>query len=409
MADISTLLDRVAATPTRGPDVETPWRRARRRRFAARSIATALIVAAIVVTVVGVVRPKREHLYVGSTTTTTAVPAASQFHDATNHFTITIPAGWYRAEQPLAPWLVSPHEILSLATVPLAPIPLDGNQAACPSEIPKAAVQHLGPDDAYLWIGEWIPGEGTYTAEPRPPASAALHWQHECPLPDGITATGATFRDQNRDFTVHLVLGGHASARRTQLYAILDSFHPDPTTPMSAASTTTTQPPMTEQITYEPFTATGTIDPNLRITSHVAGTCVSGETSRAYRCFGESASGVIYDPCFASPLMTSEPLVCPRNPATGDVVAFSATSLPTPAPNKATRPWAMQLSNGQVCLFVSAAWSGLGPYNCQTENTPIWADCRQPQPSQPFWTTECQYQETNTSTFSPNDVRRVWF
>ncbi len=410
MADISTLLDRAAATPTRGPDIDGPFRRARRTRVAARSIAAMVIVAAIAVTVFAVVLPTRDHLRVASTTTTTVTSVPSEFHDATHRFTIQIPAGWYRAQQPLAPWLHSPHEILSLATVPLSPIPLDGNQAACPSEIPKAAVQRMGPGDAYLWIGEWIPGEGTYTAEPRPERAADLHWQHECPLPNGITAVGATFRDGTRDFSAHLVFGADATARRAELYTILDSFRPDAeTSQTSNASTTTTEPVPTQQITYQPFTASGAIDPNLRVTSRVTGTCLTGESSRSYRCFGASGDAGIYDPCYASPLVTAAPLVCPSNPAIGEVVELTATSLPAPAPATTTRPWAMELSNGQVCSFVSAAWNGLGPYNCETGNTPMWADCREPQSAQPWWTTECQYQQTDTSAFIPNQVSKIWF
>ena len=412
MADISTLLDRAATTPTRGPDIDGPFRGALRRRIAARSIVTAVVIAAIAVAMFGVLRPKQNQLRVASRPTTTLTPGPSEYHDTSHGFSIQIPSGWYRAERPLEPWLESPHEILSLATVPLSPSSLSGNQAACASEIPKVAVQGIGPDGAYLWIGQWIPGEGIYTAEPRPAHAASLHWQRECPLPNGITAVGATFRDGTRDFSVHLVLGADATARRTELYAILDTFRPDAETsqpPTTTTPTATTTAAGTEQITYQPFTAHGTVDPNLQIRARLTGTCVTGESSRSYRCFGSGTTGGIYDPCFASPSGAAEPLVCPTNPAVDDVVEFTATSLPSAAPVTTTRPWAMQLADGQVCLFVSAAWSGLGPYGCRTGTTPIWADCRPPQPSQPWWTTQCQYQQTQDSAFIPNRASRIWF
>jgi hypothetical protein len=189
---------------------------------------------------------------------------------------------------------------------------------------------------------------------------------------------------------------------------------PTSTTSSTATSTTstpTTAVPGSREITYQPFTAAGVIDPGLHVTASVTGTCISGEVKRAYRCFGTSPAGGIYDPCFVGPQGTTAPLACPLNPAAGDIVEFSVTSVTSQAPVTTTRrPWAMQLSGGQVCLFVSAAWGGLGPYDCQFNNasaTP--ADCRQPQPSQPWWTAECQDQKSDASPFTTNTVRTLWF
>jgi hypothetical protein len=181
-------------------------------------------------------------------------------------------------------------------------------------------------------------------------------------------------------------------------------------TATSTTSTPTTTASGTQEITYQPFTATGAIDPNLVVTSSVTGTCLTGETRRTYRCFGENPAGGIYDPCFFGPHGTTQPLVCPRNPATPDVVEFTATSVTSQAPITTTRPWAMELAGGQVCLFVSAAWSGLGPYDCQPSNAlTSLADCREPQPSQPWWTAECQRQKTGASPFTPNRISKIWF
>ncbi len=230
MGDVSTLLARAAATPTRGPDLERVLRRARRRRTAVRLGATALLGVAIALPAYLTLRPKpTRQVRVGGSTTVTSVPPASavEYRNPTHHYSIEIPAGWFRSEKPLEPWLESPHEILSIATVPLSPSPLPGNQAACPSEIAKVAVDAIGRDGVYLGIYEWIRGQGQYGTEPRPHHAALLHWVRECPLPNGITALGATFTDGNRDFTVHMVLGADATARRAEIYAALDSFHPN--------------------------------------------------------------------------------------------------------------------------------------------------------------------------------------
>ena len=185
-------------------------------------------------------------------------------------------------------------------------------------------------------------------------------------------------------------------------------------TTSQTGTSTTRMPPTTvsgsQEITYQPFTATGAIDAGLRVTASATGTCTTGETRRTYRCFGKGPTSGIYDPCFVGPHSTAQPLVCPRNPATRDIVEFTATAVTSQPPVTTTRPWAMQLSTGQVCLVVSAAWSGLGPYDCQLGNaTATPADCRQPQPSRPWWTAECQDQKTDASPFTTNTVRTLWF
>ena len=100
----------------------------------------------------------------------------------------------------------SRHRTTSCRSRPfrLAPlnIPAGTNGAACPSEVPKVVVDGIGRSGAYLSIREWIPGQGLYSAEPRPANVADLHWEKGCALPDGMTVSIATFRDGHRDFTV---------------------------------------------------------------------------------------------------------------------------------------------------------------------------------------------------------------
>lgn len=191
---------------------------------------------------------------------------------------------------------------------------------------------------------------------------------------------------------------------------------PAPTQPVPGPTSTTSAPTPavtgTRQITYEPFTATG-IEPSLHVTSHVSGTCIrygGGAAGRFYfRCF--ATSGGIYDPCFAGPTSTSAPLVCPTSPTSVDVVAFTVTAITSDEPpSPSLTPWAMQLSGGQVCRLVSAAWGGLGPYACQPPLTPqSVADCHVPTASPPSWTAACQAQEQDASPFASKQVMAVWY
>jgi len=133
-----------------------------------------------------------------------------------------------------------------------------------------------------------------------------------------------------------------------------------------------------------------------------------------YRCFGTQATDghvFVFDPCFAGSAGTSAVLACPTDPTARQVVSFRATSVDTSTPGwTARRPWAMQLASGQVCTFVSAAWSGLGPYGCQPfSGSPTTADCREPQAGEPWWTASCQARLSDTAPFAPQTVRRVWF
>lgn len=161
---------------------------------------------------------------------------------------------------------------------------------------------------------------------------------------------------------------------------------------------------------YQPFTAAGTIDPDIDITAHAMGICFNGETSRTYRCFGNTVGDRnIFDPCFAGPQGTRAPLVCPGDPRSRTAVAFTATSVSAGAPSTATTPWAIELSNGTTCAFVNAAWGGLGPYDCQYwEPSSSPADCHVPQEGRPTWTVQCQTDKTDASPFTSYTVVTVW-
>ena len=189
--------------------------------------------------------------------------------------------------------------------------------------------------------------------------------------------------------------------------------HPSPATQPTPGSTSTTSVTSgTQQITYDPFTTAG-MNPSLHVTSQVTGTCIRygrGTTGNVYfRCF--ATNGGIHDPCFAGPRDTNAPLVCPTSPTSNDVVALTVTAVTSDEPpSPSVIPWAMQLATGQVCLFVSAAWGGLGPYGCDPGPSPqSVADCHTPESSRPWWTAGCQDQGTDASPFTSRDVVTVWF
>jgi hypothetical protein len=188
---------------------------------------------------------------------------------------------------------------------------------------------------------------------------------------------------------------------------------PTSTAPATTAPTTTTgikpTPPGTQQITYQPFSGNA-IDPSLHVTQRLTGTCVSPGSGlrNGYRCFADG--GAIYDPCFAGPNGTADPLVCPNDPIGRDVVELTARSVTSDPPPAVTNPWEIELSSGQLCRLVAAAWGTGGPYSCDKTGVaqPV-ADCHVPVPAQPWWTAECQEQLTDTSPFAASTVVKVWY
>ncbi len=201
--------------------------------------------------------------------------------------------------------------------------------------------------------------------------------------------------------------------------AVRDAGHPasSSTTTTVAGSTTTpsavrsTAAAGTQEVRFNPYSTQGTLPPAEQVTLKLSGTCVApgvaGTTS--YRCFAQPQS-TIYDTCFAPPNATSGALECVADPSAPEAVEFDAGALPAAlfgAP--ATRPWAMQLSNGQVCILVSAAGGGLGPFACPTPGaTSSVADCHGPQPAVPWWSAACQAQESASSAFSAVRVVKIW-
>ncbi len=240
MPDISSVLERAASAPTRGPDVEGPLRRQQRTRIAVTTSATCAVVAAIAVFAM-VLQPQHRKERVQVVEPPPPVTTTATSHGAS----IDVPPGWYVTAKPLAPWLSSPFELFSIATTPLEPAPpvsvdpglctpataqtllpvegCDTNQAACPSEIPLVAVDGIDPDGAYLWIGQWR--GGIYEPAPRPSTFDGLELHALCALPRGLRAYGGAFRDGATDFEVTIMFGPDApAARRAEINRMLDSL-----------------------------------------------------------------------------------------------------------------------------------------------------------------------------------------
>jgi hypothetical protein len=225
MPDITSVLERAAAAPTRTPDVEGP----RRRQRTTRALAAVGACAAVVVIAVFAVmlQPARTKPRVTTTHPAEQPPASAPLrsHDAT----IDVASGWQASSEPLAWWLDSPFELFSIATSPLPPSPhRQPNEAACPSEIPQVAVDNIADDGAYLWVGEWRPGVGLYTPSARPPTFDGLTWQPGCELPRGEKSYVGIFRDGTHDYSVTYVLGKDAPpSRQADIDRMLDSLRFD--------------------------------------------------------------------------------------------------------------------------------------------------------------------------------------
>jgi hypothetical protein len=176
-------------------------------------------------------------------------------------------------------------------------------------------------------------------------------------------------------------------------------------------TTTTTTAPGTEEVRFDPYAAGGTVGPDEHVTSTVSGTCVAAGVAgdSSYRCFAQG--GGIYDPCFAPPGAASGPVLCVADPASPDVVQLDLGALPAPEPGApTTRAWALQLSDGQVCVLVNAAWGGLGPFACPAPAArgTSEADCHVPTAGSPWWSTECQARQAPSSPFTRSRVVTVW-
>ncbi|HWS45398.1 MAG TPA: hypothetical protein VN636_06020, partial [Acidimicrobiia bacterium] len=202
--------------------LDGPRRRARVRRV----IAAVALAGVVVVLVVGIARSQRHATTVQVThepSTSTTGPRSTTV--SRGDATIAVEYGWYVSEKSLTPWLVSPHELFSIATVPLSPSRNSGNQSACPSEIAKVAVDGIGAGGAYVWIGEWPNNWPGNMPSPRPAHSSSISYSPGCPMSNGLQAWIALLRDGDHEYSITYVIGPRTpTARRAEIDRMLDSL-----------------------------------------------------------------------------------------------------------------------------------------------------------------------------------------
>lgn len=96
---------------------------------------------------------------------------------------------------------------------------------------------------------------------------------------------------------------------------------------------------------------------NLRVARRASGGCTYSSVlaaPEAYRC---GAAAVIYDPCLGYPPR----LMCVESPWTQEAVQLHVATPIHPPPTRSlaevlkTRPWALELSNGERCVSVAGA------------------------------------------------------
>jgi hypothetical protein len=218
------------------PTVRCYVARHRRRRHAIVSavIAVALLAGALTAVVVRGADSKVVVSNPGGTTDTTS-PGRS-YTDSTNRFSVTIPNGWNRAEQPLVPYVADPQELLSAGTVPLLPNTLG---PACDAQLPKSAIDALSPTDVFVLVIE--SHESGQLPNPRAPVVPSQFPTRPNNFADAqfqaIGCSGPTwsypnvqfqrisFQDHDRVIHVFLAWGNAVSQqRRSQTWELLNSL-----------------------------------------------------------------------------------------------------------------------------------------------------------------------------------------
>ena len=157
--------------------------------------------------------------------------------------------------------------------------------------------------------------------------------------------------------------------------------------------------PGTGVAVYNPITPSGALASTLRVTERLQGRCSGGGVAgrSSYRCL--TTTSRIVDPCFAARLRG--PFYCPTNPALPDVVAITVRSPAAVTPiEPLERPWAIELTDRQVCVgVVAAVGTGRGPFACLATVPGPVEDCRVPVEHTPYWTATCQARGPQTAPF----------
>jgi hypothetical protein len=176
--------------------------------------------------------------------------------------------------------------------------------------------------------------------------------------------------------------------------------------PITAASAAASK---TRLLEYNAFLSTGKAASNVHVVKTANGVCwaagIAGRSS--FRC-GTLVGTQIYDPCFAHSGEQSGSVLCPTNPATDETIELRVGKLPklgSAGPN--TRPWAVQLLDGQVCVLIDAAWGAAGPFACLAHPSSQLSNCHVPTSGAAYWSDECQ-RAANKTPYEKYQVLTVW-
>lgn len=166
----------------------------------------------------------------------------------------------------------------------------------------------------------------------------------------------------------------------------------------------------TTVVSYDPFSATGSLATDLRVRQRFQGRCSGGGVAggTTYRCL--TTTSQIIDPCFA--VHSRGPFFCPTDPlvpAVDEITVHTAADVTPIEPSRMV--WAVELMDGQICTRVNAAWGGLGPFSCRhsVKSAPREvADCRVPVRAVPWWSVSCQHSMNGVSPFRGYEAKMVW-
>jgi hypothetical protein len=138
-----------------------------------------------------------------------------------------------------------------------------------------------------------------------------------------------------------------------------------PSSPAAPTVTTFT----TRRLTFQPWTSAGALLASLRASTTVTADCeeqsiADAARSAALRCF---AGDEILDPCFVAPSL--QQAACLVSPWDSSVTVVHLMTLPSPSPPISTLPWAIELTDGEHCLYEAGATQNAGDkrlnYGCR--------------------------------------------
>lgn len=117
----------------------------------------------------------------------------------------------------------------------------------------------------------------------------------------------------------------------------------------------------TRVFTYSPFTAGGSVSPDLSVTPRSGDCWTTPEAPVAHLAYRCMAGNVIHDPCFEPPggLDPAHPsVICVDAPWNPNVIRLHLTRTPDVKPARTANPrlpWAIGLTTGELCVFVQGA------------------------------------------------------